>query len=97
MLDRNWRVGRLELDIVTKKGDTVAFVEVKTRQCGVQAASETLRRGQRQRIRRAAGAWMRQHPGVGMEFRFDLVAVEFDGSGGAPRIEHIPGAFYGDG
>ncbi|WP_420634073.1 YraN family protein [Candidatus Palauibacter sp.] len=95
ILDRNWRVGRLEIDLVARTGDTVAFVEVKTRRSGVQSPSEALSRAQRRRIRGAAGAWIRQHPGVGTEFRFDLVAVEFD-PGRSHRIEHIPEAFYGD-
>ena len=31
LLDRNWRLGRLELDLVCRDGDTLVFVEVKTR------------------------------------------------------------------
>ena len=95
ILDRNWRAGRLEIDLVVRTGDTVAFVEVKTRRGGVQPPSEGLSPAQRRRIRHAAGAWLRRHPGVGAEFRFDLVAVALE-RGGRCRIEHIPDAFYGE-
>ncbi|WP_419936541.1 YraN family protein [Candidatus Palauibacter sp.] len=95
ILDRNWRAGRLEIDLVARTGDTVAFVEVKTRRAGVQPPSEALAPAQRRRIRHAAGAWLRRNPGVGAEFRFDVVAVEL-GRGGGCRIEHIPDAFYGE-
>lgn len=73
----------------------MAFVEVKTRRTGVQPAIEGLSRAQRRRLRRAAEAWIHAHPGVGDEFRFDLVAVEIDPVG-TQRIEHVPDAFYGD-
>jgi len=95
ILDRNWRVGRLEIDLVVREGDTVAFVEVKTRRPGVQAPEEALSRAQRGRIRRAAGAWLGRHPGAASEARFDIVAVEVD-RGGRCRVRHIPDAFYGD-
>ena len=31
LLDRNWRSGHKEIDIVARQGDTVVFVEVKAR------------------------------------------------------------------
>lgn len=31
ILHRNYRVGRLEIDIIAQKGDTLHFIEVKTR------------------------------------------------------------------
>ncbi len=95
ILDRNWRAGRLEIDLVVRSGDTVAFVEVKTRRLGVQPPEEALSRSQRGRIRRAAGAWLSRHPGAATEARFDLVAVEVDRRG-RWRVQHIPEAFYGD-
>jgi len=73
----------------------VAFVEVKTRRPGPQRAAEALAPTQRRRIRRAAESWIHSHPGVGREFRFDLVTVDV-ARGGPPRIEHIQDAFYGD-
>lgn len=80
---------------MARTGHTVAFVEVKTRRAGVQGPSEALAPAQRRRIRHAAGAWLRRHPGIGAEFRFDLVAVAL-GRGGDCRIRHIPDAFYGE-
>ena len=34
IMDRNWRMGRYELDIVAARGDRVHFVEVKLRREG---------------------------------------------------------------
>ncbi len=95
VLDRNWRTGRRELDVVTLDGAMVVFVEVKTRRPGPERSVEALSPRQRRDLRRAAEAWIHSHPGVGAEFRFDLVAVEWE-PGGSPRIDHIPNAFYGE-
>lgn len=95
ILDRNWRSGRREIDLVVLDGATVAFVEVKARTAGPQDALEGTTLGQRRRVQAAAEAWIHAHPGVGEEFRFDLVAVRL-GDGGRPEVEHVPGAWFGD-
>ena len=77
------------------RGPVVAFVEVKTRSSGPQGPSEALTPAQRRRIRRAAEAWIHAHPGIGDEFRFDVVSVRI-GSSEGPGIRHIEGAFYGE-
>lgn len=95
VLDRNWRSGRLELDLVVREGDVVAFVEVKTRAEGPQRPLEALGPTKRRRIRRAAGRWIAAHPGVGREFRFDAVSVRLV-PGRPPEVRHVRNAFYGD-
>jgi len=95
VLARNWRTGRRELDIVTLDGATVVFVEVKTRCPGPERSAEALSPRQRRELRRAAEAWIHSHPGVGAEFRFDLVAVDLR-PGNSPHVDHIPNAFYGE-
>jgi len=95
ILDRNWRSGHLEIDLVAREDQVVAFVEVKTRGPGPQAPLEAVGRRKRTRVRRAAEAWIRAHPGVGREFRFDAVAVRIDPTG-EPRIEHVRDAFRGE-
>lgn len=80
---------------MARREGVVAFVEVKTRRRGPQRAVEALAPAQRRRIRRAAESWIHAHPGVGREFRFDLVTVDV-AEDGAARVEHIEDAFYGD-
>lgn len=89
---RNWRAGRCEIDMVGVRRCEVVFVEVKTRRPGPQAAAESVTPAQRRHIRRAAAAWMRQNPGLGDSFRFDLVAITWP-EDGTPRVSHIPDAF----
>jgi Holliday junction resolvase-like predicted endonuclease len=47
------------------------------------------------RLRRAAAAWIHAHPGVGREFRFDVVGVELHQEGSV-RVHHVADAFTGD-
>jgi putative endonuclease len=95
VLDRNWRAGRRELDLVVREGDVIAFVEVKTRTPGPQAPLEGIGARKRRDLRRAAESWIHAHPGTGREFRFDAVAVRMRPGGGA-EVEHVRDAFFGD-
>lgn len=95
ILDRNWRTGRRELDLVARDGEVVAFVEVKTRGPGPAAPLEAIGRAKRRDLRLAAEAWIHSHPGVGREFRFDAVGVRLL-PGEPPEVEHVPAAFFAD-
>src|SRR5204862_7400616 len=77
ILYRNFR-GRNggELDLVCRHGDTLVFVEVKTRSSeDFGRPIETLRRDQRQRIARGALTWLRMLDDPDILFRFDVVEV----------------------
>jgi putative endonuclease len=70
----------------------VAFVEVKTRRPGPQSPAEAITPAQRRNLRRAAAAWLREHPDVGRSFRFDLVAITWP-EGTGPQVRYVPDAF----
>ena len=40
ILERNWRCGHLEIDVITLAGDGIHFVEVKSRMVPVQGRPE---------------------------------------------------------
>jgi putative endonuclease len=68
-------IGAGEIDIVAKRGHTLAFVEVKARTTSTQAL-EALSRQQRGRIQRAAIAYMSDNPRfANFSMRFDLIAI----------------------
>ena len=59
ILERNWRHGRIELDIITEKDKKVVFVEVKTREnrfLGEPWEAVTL--AKQRRIIKAANAYL---------------------------------------
>ena len=92
ILERNWRWGKEEIDIIAIDGKFLVIVEVKTRSSNVFAEPETSVTKYKQRILvRAANAYARyrRHPG---EVRFDIVTILIRPEG--TTINHIVDAFY---
>ncbi len=92
VLDRNWRSGHKELDLIVTDGATLVFVEVKTR--------TTIEYGDpwsfvdEKKIRRtvnAADAYIRYNR-IDMDVRFDIVSISIED--GDFKIEHIKEAFF---
>ena len=88
------RVGRLELDVVAKDGDTVVVVEVRTRGATAwQTGMESVMRTKAKRVRAAGEKLWRQRflrdPTVN-RMRFDVAVVTFDPNG-VPSIEYALG------
>ncbi len=76
ILDRNWRAGRLELDIVCEDGEEIVFLEVKTRaEQGLLSPAEALSPEKCRRLTRAAQAWLDAHDAWERPCRFDLACV----------------------
>ncbi|MBR5808116.1 MAG: YraN family protein [Alistipes sp.] len=80
IVERNYRVGRSEVDIIASRYDELHFVEVKTRKFGTMTAPEEAINEQKMRaLRRAATAYMAQH-NTPLEPCFSLIAVEMVGN-----------------
>ena len=76
ILARNWRSGHLELDIIAEEEGVLVFVEVKTRAgSGLQSPHEALTAVKKERLMRAARAWLAAHDAWERPCRFDLVCV----------------------
>jgi putative endonuclease len=95
IIDRNVRVGGVEVDLIVRRGVLTAFVEVKTRRSTAFGAPELAVDAAKQaRLVRAAAAWLREHPGEARRFRFDVVTCKAPADpSGAWQIDHWPGAF----
>lgn len=75
ILERNFRCKQGEIDIVARRRDLVAFVEVKARHGAAQAV-DAVTPASRRRIAAAAAVWISRQPDPsGLSFRFDIVAV----------------------
>jgi putative endonuclease len=92
--DHRFRMGRLEIDLVARRGEVVAFVEVKAR-IGHAFGSplEAVRAGKRREIARVAAAWMDRHGRASDTYRFDVIGVTLLPQG-RPLIEHVENAFW---
>ena len=92
ILARNARVGRLELDIIARRGAVIAFVEVRARATrSFVHPAETFDAAKRQRVRRAAAQWL-STAGLGSVLpRIDAATVVFDTPEG--QVEYYENAF----
>jgi putative endonuclease len=87
VLDRNWRGGAGEIDIVARDGESMVFVEVKTHR-DPSYLEWSVGPDKRRRIVSASRRWLALHPRCDEKFvRYDVVLVG-DGS-----VEHIQDAF----
>lgn len=91
LLARRFKCHSGEVDLIMRKGDTTAFIEVKAR-ATVDDAVISVTPHQARRISAAAATWMaRDAVAARSHCRFDIVAVS---SHLWPT--HIENAFYGD-
>lgn len=92
ILDRNWRYGRVELDMVARDGQELVFVEVKTRTAGGMGhPADALTPAKRAHVRKAAQAWLSAHDAWDRPCRFDVLCLVHDGT--TFIVEHMPDAF----
>jgi len=87
----NYRFGRREVDIVARKGNLVAFVEVKTRGGdGYGAPEDAVTRLKRREIEIVAREYLCRHRLNDVDVRFDVISVTV---GRNARIEHLEDAW----
>ncbi|WP_228853556.1 YraN family protein [Aegicerativicinus sediminis] len=92
IIERNYRFDKAELDIIAKKGNTLAAVEVKTRSSkDFGNPQDFLKPKQIQRLVKAINEYVVENE-LNVEVRFDIIAISKDVHGF--NIEHIPNAFY---
>lgn len=93
ILHRGYRFGRKEIDLVARRGEVVAFVEVKTRRGDAFGHPlEAITQRKQREIGEVASAWIASHGRPSDVYRFDAVAVTFTPAGD-PVVEHLEDAW----
>ena len=83
-----------EIDIIAVEGETVVFVEVKTRRrADVDQPAEAVDAQRQQRLTRAALAFLKSHGLLEYASRFDVVEVIWPDEEKRPEIRHLVDAF----
>jgi len=76
ILARNWRFGHREIDLIARRGRTIAFVEVKARSMLAHGHPlESIDWRKRRHLAAAAAAWISTEGRPGWEYRFDAIDV----------------------
>ncbi len=93
IVERNWRTPYGEIDLVVRRNETVAFVEVKTRattSLGPPEISITSRKAEH--MRSAAEYYIQQHPELDAEWRIDVITIQLQPDGNPALIDHFENA-----
>ncbi|MFN8699317.1 MAG: YraN family protein [Flavobacteriales bacterium] len=91
ILQRNWTVGKLEIDLIASNASNLLFVEVKSRASDQFGAPlEAVNSAKRKSIVKAADIYLKRTDTT-LEPRFDIVSIIMTPQ---PQIEHIEGAFF---
>ncbi|MCQ2345411.1 MAG: YraN family protein [Paludibacteraceae bacterium] len=95
IIERNWKTGHLEIDIIAENKDTVAFVEVKTRSSLFnKRPEEYVDREKEQNMIVAANAYIKLTCNQ-KKPRFDIIGIIYQPITQAiTYINHIENAFH---
>lgn len=92
ILERNWRVGHREVDIIAEKDGLLVIVEVKTQQNRRFGDPEfRVNRVKQQHLIQAANSYVLKKR-IDKEVRFDIIAVIINQAG--EELHHIENAFH---
>ena len=95
ILERNYRSGHLEIDIISFDAEGIHFVEVKTRRLSIQAPpQDNVDRAKQRRIAKAALGYLKTKNGLpygNHECHFDIAAITFKGD--EWTVEWFPQAY----
>ena len=92
ILDRHWRTGHKEVDIVAETEGTLVFVEVKARRSDRYGdAVEAVTDEKIHKLIQAANVYVRYHR-IDLPVRFDIITIT--GEPGSQTVEHFEDAFH---
>jgi len=92
ILERNWRFGHREIDIIARYKDVLVVAEVKTRSGTMwQQPFQAVTRQKQRHLVEATDSYIKKN-NLHLEVRFDVISVVMDRK--TTEIEHIENAFY---
>lgn len=91
ILERNWRFGREEIDIIAQKDEVLSIVEVKTRFSNFLGEPyEAVSKSKQKSIIRAANHFVEKND-LDLEVQFDIISIVLNKN--QQKITHIEEAF----
>ena len=93
IIERNYRFGHGELDIIAEKDNILIFIEVKTKKHGdFGAPINWIKRGKQLQMGRIARGYLYERNITDRDCRFDVVLVNWEH--GLWKIDHLENAFW---
>lgn len=91
VIGRGYRIPQGEIDLIAREGDTLVFVEVKTRRKGQPAEAVTPEK--QRRLTLAGLHFLKRFRLLEHRVRFDVVTVVWPDDRVTPLVEHYRNAF----
>lgn len=92
VVNRRFVNGRRDIDLVVRRDQTVAFVEVKARKGeDFGGPVEAVHWRKQRELIRSAKVWIDRHGQTAEDYRFDIVGVLVNGD--RVRVRHVTDAF----
>ena len=92
ILETNWRLGKMEADIIAYREGVIVFVEVKTRSSVLFGEpQEFVNEKKQQSYIKMANAYVQMNHRT-EEVRFDIIAIEMSNT--EYHLNHLENAFY---
>jgi putative endonuclease len=89
---RNYRCALGEVDLIARDGDTLVFIEIKTRKTRAPGyAKEAVNARKQRQLSKVALSYMKANHCMDTRARFDVVAIGF--RAGRPAVEVVRNAF----
>ena len=93
IIERNFRCGEGEIDIVAEDSDCLVFVEVRTRRGdALGSAVESVTPAKQRRLLALAEAYSQAHDDLPSQQRIDVITVALAPDGRVLAVEHIEDA-----
>jgi putative endonuclease len=93
IIERNYRFGHGEIDIIAEKAEMLIFIEVKTKKFGdFGDPINWVSRGKQKQIGRIARGYLYEKNITDRDCRFDVVLVTWED--GLWKIDHLENAFW---
>jgi len=93
ILSRQTRSRLGEIDLIALDGETIVFVEVKSRRDDREGSpAEAVDQRKQAKLTQLALAWLKKRKLLGRRARFDVVAIRWDAAG-CPVVTHYQSAF----
>lgn len=91
---RNYRCALGEVDVVARDGETLVFVEIKTRKGrGLEYAKSAVTERKKRQLSKVALSYMKANHCCDAKARFDVVAICMVRGAGEAQVEVIRNAF----
>ncbi|MFW6238444.1 MAG: YraN family protein [Halanaerobiales bacterium] len=92
LVERNFRTRWGEIDIIARREDLIAFIEVKTRKSKKYGTPvEAVNRKKQHKIKSLARSFLQQNDITCCQVRFDIISIKI--SGCKARLRHLKNAF----